>query len=78
MRATDFERADNRHLAFSGGPHRCLGSHLARMELRVALEELHARIPDYAIKAGEEPRYSPAIREVQYLPLVLEPGGRAP
>ncbi len=44
----------------------------------MALEELHARIPDYATKAGEEPRYSPAIREVQYLPLVFEPGGRAP
>ena len=74
----DFERGNNRHLAFSGGPHRCLGSHLARMELRVALEALHARIPDYAIKAGEQPRYSPAIREVQYLPLVFEPGSGAP
>jgi len=66
----DFLRERNRHLAFGGGPHRCLGSHLARMELRVALSEWHARIPDYSIKAGETPRYSPGIREVQYLPLV--------
>ena len=66
----DFEREHNRHLAFGGGPHRCLGSHLARMELRVALEEWHRRIPDYQIKAGETARYSPGIREVQYLPLV--------
>jgi cytochrome P450 len=66
----DFERERNRHLSFGGGVHRCLGSHFARMELRVALEEWHRRIPDYAIKPGETPRYSPGIREVQYLPLV--------
>jgi len=66
----DFERERNRHLAFGGGAHRCLGSHLARMELRVALEEWHRRIPDYEIKPGEVARYSPGIREVQYLPLV--------
>jgi cytochrome P450 len=68
----DFDREHNRHLAFGGGPHRCLGSHLARMELRVALEVLHERIPDYRIKPGDAPRYSPGIREVQHLPLVWE------
>jgi cytochrome P450 len=68
----DFERQKNRHVAFGAGPHRCLGSHLARMELRAALEEWHRRIPDYAIKAGETPRVSPGIREVTYLPLVWQ------
>jgi cytochrome P450 len=67
-------RERNRHLAFGGGPHRCLGSHLARMELRVALEEWHRRIPDYEIQPGETPTYSPGIREVQYLPLVWRNG----
>jgi cytochrome P450 len=71
----DFERARNRHLAFGGGAHRCLGSHLARMEMRIALEEWHRRIPDYAIKPGETPIYSPGIREVQYLPLVWNTSG---
>ncbi len=71
----DFGRRENRHIAFGAGPHRCLGSHLARMELRVALEEWHRRVPEYSIQPGETPRYSPGIREVQYLPLVWEARG---
>lgn len=66
----DFERPSNRHIAFGAGAHRCLGSHLARMELQVAMEVWHQRIPDYAIRAGETPTYSPGIREVTHLPLV--------
>ena len=68
----DFERERNLHLAFGAGPHRCLGSHLARMELQVAMEEWHRRIPDYHIKPGETPRFSPGIREALYLPLEWE------
>jgi cytochrome P450 len=68
----DFERERNKHLAFGGGPHRCLGSHLARMELAVAMQVWHERIPDYRIEPGKTPRYSPGIREVQYLPLVWD------
>jgi cytochrome P450 len=70
----DFERERNKHLAFGGGPHRCLGSHLARMELEVAMQVWHERIPEYRVKPGETPRYSPGIREVQYLPLVWDRG----
>ena len=47
-----FDRASNRHLAFGGGVHRCLGSHLARRELRVAMREWHRRIPDYELEPG--------------------------
>ncbi len=71
--SVDFARAANRHLAFGGGVHRCLGSHLARLEMRVALEELHARVPEYAVEAGETPIYTMGIRGVEYLPLVWQP-----
>ncbi len=70
----DFDRVRNKHIAFGAGPHRCLGSHLARMELRVALEEWHRRIPEYRIAPGEIPVYTPGIREVRHLPLVFGPG----
>jgi cytochrome P450 len=66
----DFRREGNRHLAFGGGAHRCLGSHLARMELRVALEEWHAAVPDYAVGDGVELLYTPGLRQIENLELV--------
>lgn len=66
----DFTRDPNRHVAFGGGHHLCLGAHLARLELRVALEEFHRRIPDYRIADGTEIHFSPGIRQADRLPLV--------
>lgn len=66
----DFARAVNKHIAFGGGAHRCLGSHLARMELRVALEEWHAAVPEYSLEDGIELRYSQGLRSVDNLELV--------
>jgi cytochrome P450 len=43
------DRAENRHAAFGLGIHRCLGSNLARMELRVALEEWLRRYPAFEL-----------------------------
>jgi cytochrome P450 len=65
-----FDRVENRHLGFGGGVHRCLGSHLARRELRVALREWHRRIPDYELKPGIELHYPPGLRSVDNLELV--------
>jgi cytochrome P450 len=47
-----FDRAVNRHMAFGAGPHRCLGSHLARLEMRVAIGEFHRRVSDYELAPG--------------------------
>jgi cytochrome P450 len=66
----DFNRDPNRHIAFGRGIHRCLGSHLARLELRVALAEFHRRIPNYEIETGAELAWrGPAIRSLTNLPL---------
>lgn len=47
------DRKVNRHYSFAGGPHRCAGAHLARMELAIALEEWHKRIPEYHVTNTE-------------------------
>ncbi len=66
-----FDREDNRHIAFGGGIHRCLGSHLARLELRVALREWHKRIPDYEVEPGHTLVYTAGIRSIDYFPMRL-------
>jgi cytochrome P450 len=73
--AVRFDRDPNRHFAFGGGVHRCLGSHLARQELRVALREWHKRIPDYSIKPGHELSYTNGVRSIDYFPMVLHRSG---
>jgi cytochrome P450 len=72
----DFHRGVNAHIAFGAGVHRCLGSHLARMELRVVLREWHRRIPEYRLTDGHVLMYSPALREIRHLPLEFAPGRR--
>lgn len=55
-RADEFiiDRQVNRHLAFGAGIHRCAGSNLARMELRVAIEEWLRLIPEFNLVDGTE------------------------
>jgi cytochrome P450 len=55
-------------------PHRCLGSHLARMELRAALDEFHKRVPVYSVPSSVQLSYSIGIRQVDPLPLVFREG----
>jgi cytochrome P450 len=68
----DFSRPQNKHLAFGGGVHRCLGSHLARLELRIGLEEWHKRVPNYRIADGVELMYSNGLRAIDNLELVWD------
>jgi cytochrome P450 len=67
----NLERNPNPHYTFANGFHRCLGSHLARMELRTALDQFHRRIPDYELSVSEEELtyVSLPVRLVSPLPL---------
>jgi len=73
----DLDNADRGHFAFGGGIHRCLGSHLARRELRLVLEEFHKRIPEYELAEDEVPRVTwPAgTLSLQSLRLKFPPAG---
>lgn len=69
----DCRRNDIRNLAFGAGPHRCLGSNLARMELRTVVRTWHERIPDYSLAPGAELVWnSSLLRGVDHLPLVWD------
>jgi cytochrome P450 len=48
----------HRHWGFGGGPHRCIGSHLARIELTIVVDEWLKQIPDFELAAG----YTPEIK----------------
>jgi cytochrome P450 len=69
----DLAHADIGHLTFGGGIHRCLGSHLARRELRLVIEEFHQAIPDYQVAVGCEPevKWPAATMRLASLPLTF-------
>jgi cytochrome P450 len=68
----DFTREPNPHVAFGGGRHRCLGSHLARIELNIAFEEWHKRYPDYRLNPDQPyKKHLSQVRGVEKLPLLL-------
>ena len=64
----DFDREENRHSAFGLGIHRCIGSNLARLELRVAVEEFISRYPRFS-EAGEVVWSVGQVRGPRRLPL---------
>lgn len=70
------DRKPNRHLSFGGGRHRCIGSHLARVELTIAFDELLRRIPDYELD-GPPMFHSSQTRGVLAMPITFTPGPRS-
>jgi camphor 5-monooxygenase len=70
----DFHRRAAQHVTFGNGRHICAGMHLARLELKVALEEWLARIPEFELAPGAELRFESGIVGVLHsLPLVWNP-----
>jgi len=66
------DRAHNRHVAFGSGIHRCAGSNLARMELRVAIEEWLRRIPEFRVEEGAEVTWAGGqVRGPRSVPVVF-------
>ena len=80
----EFERADevvldrspNRHLAFGLGPHRCIGSHLARLMSEVMVRAVLDRIPDYRVDLDGVHQYrgNPSMTGLGTLPVTFTPG----
>ena len=67
------DREVNRHSAFGLGVHRCLGSHLARMEVRVALETWLARFPSFTLADPDTVTWSPGqVRGPRRLPIAID------
>jgi cytochrome P450 len=71
----DLTRKPNRHMSFAVGLHRCLGSHLARLEMVAALQRFHERIPNYTVAEGERIVYRsiPGIRQAVRIPISFSP-----
>jgi cytochrome P450 len=73
------DRRVNRHLAFGLGPHRCIGSHLARVMFTVMVKEVLDRIPDYTVDVNNVRQYlgSPSMTGLVDLPATFTPGPAA-
>jgi cytochrome P450 len=69
----DVDRENKSHMTFNSGPHRCVGSHLARLEMRVFYEEWFARMPTVHLDPAELPTYRPGLNlTICNLPLIWE------
>jgi cytochrome P450 len=65
-----FDRVPNRHIGFGLGPHRCIGIHLARRELRIALQVFHQKCPDYELHPDRAVQAFGGMKGLAALPLV--------
>jgi cytochrome P450 len=69
----DFNREERAHIAFGGGPHRCLGSHLARVELQTAYEQMLSRLPNFRLDPSKPAKFHGGhVTGVDTLPLLWD------
>ncbi|MGF7236677.1 MAG: cytochrome P450 [Frankia sp.] len=74
----DPNRARNPHIAFGAGPHRCAGSNLARMNLRIAFDEIARRLHDIKLQPGADIDYHSTFnRAPRGVPITFTPGPRS-
>lgn len=65
-------------MTFSVGPHRCLGSHVARLEIRAQLEEIFRRLPDFQL-VEDKLEFAPDVAVIygyKSVPVTFTPGAR--
>jgi cytochrome P450 len=75
--AYDPARERNRHIAFGPGPHRCVGSNLARMNLRIAIDEIARRLRDIKLKPGPGIDFHSTFNRAPLsVPITFTPGKR--
>jgi cytochrome P450 len=73
----DPARERNRHIAFGAGPHRCVGSNLARMNLRIAIDEIAQRLRDLKLKPGADINFHSTFNRAPLtVPITFTPGQR--
>jgi len=73
----DILRNPNEHVGFGGGgPHHCLGANLARMEIRVLLEEMARRMPTLELAGDVQPLRSNFIGGIKHMPVKFPKGKR--
>lgn len=66
-----FDRPRKPILSFTGGPHSCMGAHLARLEVKISLQEWLRRIPEFSLKEGTKLEYRPGgVVGPEQVPLV--------
>ena len=76
--AFDLDRERNRHIAFGAGPHRCVGSNLARMNLRVAIGEVVRRLHDIKLQPGADIDFHSTFNRAPLsVPITFTPRERA-
>jgi len=76
--AIDFQRQAKSHYTFGAGPHRCIGSNLARAEIRIFLEEWLPRIPDFAVRPDAKIEVNKrVVATMTALPLVWAPRAKS-